>query len=65
MPHFSDEEYEGEIRIMTKGLGHGLGLSMYGAVELAKNGKSYQEILKHYYTGVEISQMDKSFSNSK
>lgn len=53
-PNFQVEEYEGNIRIITKGLGHGLGLSMYGAAELAKNGKSYQEILKHYYTGVEI-----------
>lgn len=51
-PNFQIEEYDGQIRIITKGLGHGLGLSMYGAVQLAKNGKSYVEILKHYYTGV-------------
>lgn len=59
-PNFQVEEYEGNIRIITKGLGHGLGLSMHGAAELAKSGKSYQEILKHYYTGVEITQLDKS-----
>ncbi len=59
-PNFQVEEYEGNIRIITKGLGHGLGLSMHGAGELAKSGKSYQEILKHYYTGVEITQLDKS-----
>lgn len=59
-PNFQVEEYEGNIRIITKGLGHGLGLSMYGAAELAKSGKSYQEILKHYYTGVEILQYNKN-----
>lgn len=53
-PNFQVEEYDGRVRIITKGMGHGLGLSMYGACELAKSGKSYQEILKHYYTGVEI-----------
>ena len=56
-PNFQVEEYEGKIRVVTKGKGHGLGLSMYGACELAKSGKSYQEILKHYYTGVEISML--------
>ncbi len=53
-PNFQVEEYEGKIRVITKGMGHGLGLSMYGACELAKNGKGFKEILKHYYTGVEI-----------
>ena len=57
-PNFQVEEYEGKIRIITKGVGHGLGLSMYGAGQLAKSGKSYEEILKHYYTGVEIVKKD-------
>ena len=43
------KEVEGKARIVTKGLGHGLGLSQYGANELAKEGKSYQEILQYYY----------------
>ena len=34
--------------------GHGVGLSGCGATEAAKTGKSYKEILKYYYTGVEI-----------
>ncbi|MBI5411854.1 SpoIID/LytB domain-containing protein [Candidatus Peregrinibacteria bacterium] len=34
--------------------GHGVGLSGCGATELAKQGKTYQEIIKYYYTGVEI-----------
>ena len=40
--------------IVTKGLGHGLGLSQYGANELAKEGKTYQEILQYYYKDVSI-----------
>lgn len=41
----------------TKGLGHGVGMSQYGANEMASSGKTYDEILKHYYTGVEISDL--------
>ena len=43
------KEVEGKVRIVTKGLGHGLGLSQYGANELAKEGKTYREILQYYY----------------
>ncbi|MEG1578959.1 MAG: hypothetical protein RR336_09370 [Oscillospiraceae bacterium] len=34
--------------------GHGVGMSQYGANVMAKNGAGYEEILKHYYTGVEV-----------
>ena len=47
-------ELDGKIRIVTKGIGHGLGLSQYGANELAKQGKNCREILTYYYTGVSI-----------
>lgn len=47
-------ELDGKIRIVTKGIGHGLGLSQYGANELAKQGKNCREILTYYYTGVGI-----------
>ena len=43
------KDVENQVRIVTKGLGHGLGLSQYGANELAKEGKNYQEILQYYY----------------
>ncbi len=36
------------------GYGHGVGMSQYGANYLAAEGKKYDEILKTYYTGVEI-----------
>lgn len=37
-----------------KGYGHGVGMSQYGAREMAKQGYNYKEILKHYFTGVDI-----------
>lgn len=42
------------IVFSTKGFGHGVGMSQYGANEMAKSGKSYRQILTHYYTGVQI-----------
>ncbi len=42
------------VEIETTGYGHGVGMSQWGANGLAKKGKDYKEILKHYYTGVEI-----------
>lgn len=51
---FYMEETEGKIRITTKGLGHGIGLSQYNANELAKDGKNYQEILQYYFSDIEF-----------
>jgi stage II sporulation protein D len=51
---FFIDENEEKIKIVTKGQGHGLGLSIYGAWNMAKDGKDYIEILKYYYEGVEI-----------
>lgn len=42
------------IEIETIGYGHGVGMSQWGANGMAKKGKKYAEILKYYYTGVEI-----------
>ena len=42
------------ISITTKGYGHGVGMSQYGANEMAKNGSTYKEILKHYYQNIDI-----------
>lgn len=42
------------VTFVTKGYGHGVGMSQYGANEYAKKGASYDTILKHYYTGVSI-----------
>lgn len=45
------------LTIKTKGYGHGVGLSQYGANGMAKEGYKYDEILKHYYEGTEIKKM--------
>lgn len=44
----------GNFIIEGKGYGHGLGMSQWGAQGMAKLGYSYEDILKHYYTDVEI-----------
>ncbi len=47
-------EITDSVTITTKGYGHGVGMSQYGANHLAKMGYTYDQILKKYYTGVEI-----------
>lgn len=47
---------KGQIIFYTKGYGHRVGMSQYGANAMAKAGKDYRQILTHYYTGVEIVQ---------
>lgn len=42
------------IEITTHGYGHGVGMSQYGANEMAKLGYTYEEILKYYYKDIEI-----------
>jgi stage II sporulation protein D len=46
---------EGEGTVFTtRGYGHGVGMSQYGANSMAAEGKTWREILEHYYTGCEI-----------
>ena len=48
-------EAEGDqVVFSVTGYGHGVGMSQYGANALAKEGKSYLDILTHYYTGVTV-----------
>lgn len=42
------------VNINNKGYGHGVGMSQYGAEGMARHGYTYDQIIKHYYTGVEI-----------
>ena len=55
--HFYIENYEGSARIICNGVGHGVGLSQYGANEMASEGSSYQDILDYYYTGVDFANL--------
>lgn len=45
------------ITFTVKGYGHGVGMSQTGANTLAQEGKLYDEIIKHFYTGVEINNL--------
>ena len=48
------EVTEDDVIFTTVGYGHGVGLSQYGANEMAKAGSTYEEILAHYYTGTTL-----------
>ena len=46
---FAVEAETDSIVITTKGYGHGVGMSQYGANAMAKNGATWREILAYYY----------------
>lgn len=53
------------LMITTYGYGHGVGMSQWGADALAKKGGTFDEILKYYYTGIELTTIDKFQVTSK
>lgn len=51
-------KYEGDEAVfITKGYGHGVGMSQYGADAMAEEGCTWREILSHYYPGCSITSM--------
>ena len=54
---FTIEKLDNGINFITKGYGHGVGMSQYGANGMANNGSNYKDILFHYYTGVSLSSL--------
>lgn len=54
---FNIKKDQQTITITTEGFGHGIGMSQYGAKAMAEAGYDYTKILKHYYTGVEITKL--------
>ncbi len=56
--NFSVFFQDDKIQFKVQGYGHGVGLSQTGADSLAKQGYSYQDILKHFYTGIEITKLE-------
>lgn len=55
--NFEVKKEDNNIIFSVIGYGHGVGMSQTGADSLAKEGKSYEEIIKHFYTGVEITDL--------
>ena len=55
--NFTYEIKNNNIVFQCKGYGHGVGMSQWGANVMAKNKNKYTEILRHYYTGIEISKL--------
>lgn len=51
---FTIEQNGDDVTVYTKGYGHGVGMSQYGALGMALEGYTYDEILKYYYHGVTI-----------
>lgn len=49
----SDRSHEGRLTITGEGWGHGVGMSQWGAKAMADEGATYDEILAHYYGGLE------------
>jgi stage II sporulation protein D len=47
-----------EVRFLGSGAGHGVGLSQWGAHELGMRGKSYRQILAHYFPGTSLKKLD-------
>lgn len=53
-PVFTVEHRDGGFLFTVHGYGHGVGMSQYGADALARQGKTWEEILHYYYTDVTI-----------
>lgn len=52
--NFEIIKQDDKIKFTVKGYGHGVGMSQTGADAMAKQGSDYEEIIKHFYIGVEI-----------
>ncbi|WP_240335219.1 stage II sporulation protein D [Paraliobacillus sediminis] len=55
---FDIEQKNDHLIFTTKGYGHGIGMSQYGANGMAKDGKNYQDIVTYYYQGTEIERIE-------
>jgi len=52
---FVAEQESGRIVLRGAGWGHGVGLCQIGAAVMADGGKTYREVLQHYYPGTTVS----------
>ena len=56
--NFEINKQEDKIKIQVIGYGHGVGMSQTGADTMAKQGSNYEDIIKHFYKGVEIKEIN-------
>lgn len=56
--NFSITTTDHSITFHTVGSGHGVGLSQYGAKNMADSGSKYADILLHYYSGAKVTKLD-------
>lgn len=54
---FKLEDFEGNTKVTTQGIGHGLGMSQYTAEKMAEDGKTYQEILNYFFEGTSFGEV--------
>ena len=54
---FTLQKYNGKLRITTRGVGHGLGMSQNTANEMAKSGREYEEILEEFFEDAKIKEV--------
>ena len=52
--YFSVDIVKDFVRLRGRGYGHGVGLCQDGAMQMARRGRTYQEIIQHYFKGVSI-----------
>lgn len=54
---FTLQNYDGKLRITTRGVGHGLGMSQYTADRMAESGSTFDEILVYFFEGTELKEV--------
>lgn len=55
---FSIQKANGIFQVYGRGFGHGVGLSQWGAHNLAMSGANYQQMLYHYYQNASLAKLD-------
>ena len=53
-PATESSKVSGKFVFTCYGWGHGVGMSQYGAMKMARNGKNYEQILTHYFPGTTV-----------
>lgn len=60
---FTLQNYNGKLRITTRGVGHGIGMSQYTANHMGKKGKKCEEILNYFFKDTELKEVTQIVPN--